>query len=67
MALARSVLPQPGSPMRSTPRGMRLLAEFHKPLGVLEELDDFGHLVPASSMPATSLNVTETLSLFSVR
>ena len=38
------LLPQPGGPVRRTPRGMRP-AELGELLGILEELDDLGELV----------------------
>ena len=66
MALASSVLPQPGGPLSSTPRGMRppSLVNF---LGVLRNsmISETSSL--ASSMPATSLNVTPVISLLKTR
>ena len=66
MALASSVLPQPGGPSSSTPRGMRP-PSFWKRLGffrnsTISETSSF-----ASSMPATSAKVACALSLVLTR
>ncbi len=66
IALASSVLPQPGSPMSSTPRGIRppSLVNF---LGFLRNSMISVTSSLASSMPATSLKVTPVISLVSMR
>ena len=66
MALARSVLPHPGGPSSSTPRGMRP-PSFWNRLGFLRNSTSSVTSSLASSMPATSENVTFTLSLVCTR
>ncbi len=65
MARARSVLPVPGEPMRSTPLGMRPPRRWNF-LGSLRKAMISSTSSFASSMPATSANVTlfcESLSM----
>ena len=66
IALASSVLPHPGGPVRSTPRGMRppSLANL---LGFLRNSMISCTSSLASSTPATSLKVTPVISLPSTR
>ncbi len=56
MALASRVLPQPGSPTSSTPRGIRPPSRW-KRLGFFRNSMISVHSSLASSMPATSLKV----------
>jgi hypothetical protein len=65
IALASSVLPQPGSPTSSTPRGMRPPRRVNF-LGFLRNSMISVTSSLASSMPATSLKVTPVISLVSV-
>jgi len=66
MALARSVLPDPGGPTSSTPRGMRA-PSFRKRLGFLRNSISSVTSSLASSTPATSSNVTLVISLARTR
>ena len=66
IALASRVLPQPGGPSSSTPRGMRP-PSFWKRLGFLRNSTSSVTSSLASSMPATSAKVTFTLSLVCTR
>ena len=66
MALASRVLPQPGSPTSSTPRGMRPPSRW-KRLGFLRNSTISTTSSLASSMPATSSKVTCVCSLVVMR
>ncbi len=66
IALASSVLPQPGGPTSSTPRGMRPPRRWNF-FGFLRNSTSSPTSSFASSTPATSSNVTLTLSLVEMR
>ncbi len=66
IALASSVLPQPGGPTSSTPRGMRPPSRWNF-LGFLRNSMISVTSSLASSMPATSSKVTLTVSLVQTR
>ena len=66
MARASNVLPHPGGPSRSTPRGIRP-PSFWKRLGFLRNSTNSETSSLASSIPATSAKVTLTLSLVCTR
>jgi hypothetical protein len=66
IALASSVLPVPGEPTISTPRG-NAPAELLELGGVAQELDQLATSSFASSQPATSAKVTVLLDSSSMR